>query len=168
MIERFFPRLLVDGIQDISLDILSGRGIKGLILDIDSTLVPSRVKDADENAVQWMERVKSRGFKVCIVSNASKKRVIRFNERLKVFAIHRAKKPSRKAFMKAARLLDMPANKIAVVGDQIFTDIYGGNRLGMFTVLVKPLDKREFFFIKFKRVMEKYILAKYRKRIREG
>jgi HAD superfamily phosphatase (TIGR01668 family) len=163
MIETFYPKLSVDKIQNIDFDTLKKNNIRGLILDIDNTLVPQHMKEADENAVKWIERAKEAGFKTCIVSNASKKRVIKFNERLKVFAIHRASKPGSKAFQKAVRLMNITADQAAVIGDQIFTDIYGGNRVGMFTILVKPIDKREGLFIRFKRLPEKLVLKKYKK-----
>jgi len=164
MLDIFYPDLHVNGIQDIDLGILSEKNIKGLILDIDNTLVPSHMKEADENALKWIENVRNAGLKTCIVSNASKKRVIKFNEKLKIFAIHRASKPGSKAFMKAVRLMDIKPEETAVVGDQIFTDIYGGNKLNMFTILVKPIDKREFFFVRLKRFPEKYILSKYKRK----
>lgn len=164
MLDVLLPDLMVDRIQDINLDILLKKNIKGLILDIDNTLVPNFMKEADDNAVQWIEKVKNAGLKVCIVSNASETRVIKFNERLKIFAIHRASKPGTKAFLKAARNLELEPKEIAVVGDQVFTDVFGGNRANMFTILVKPIDKKEFFFIKIKRIGEKIVLAKHRKK----
>ncbi len=163
MIEKFYPRLKVDKVQDIELNELIKNNIKGLILDIDNTLVPEHVAEADQNAVGWIERVKKAGLKVCIVSNASEKRVIKFNEKLKVDAIHRASKPSSKAFMRAARLMDIKPEETAVIGDQIFTDIFGGNRVSMFTVLVKPIDKREVIFVRAKRIAEKYVLTRHEK-----
>ncbi|OPZ87416.1 MAG: Mannosyl-3-phosphoglycerate phosphatase [Firmicutes bacterium ADurb.Bin419] len=163
MIEKFYPRHKVDKVQDIELDMLTKNNIKGLILDIDNTLVPEHVAEADQNAVAWIEKVKKAGFKVCIVSNASEKRVVKFNEKLKVHAIHRASKPSSKAFVRAARLMDIKPEETAVIGDQIFTDIFGGNRVNMFTVLVKPIDKREVIYVRAKRIAEKYVLAKHEK-----
>ena len=164
MLEKFYPSLSVERIQDINLDTLKNNKIKGLILDIDNTLVPQHMKEADEKAVNWIEAVKQAGLKVCIVSNASHKRVIKFNERLKIFAIHRASKPGTKAFMKAIRLMDIKTAEAAVVGDQIFTDVYGGNRAGMFTILVKPIDKREALFVRMKRLPEKLVLRGYKRR----
>lgn len=161
MIEKFYPSMTVDSIMDINVELLDKHNIKGLILDIDNTLVPNHVADADDNAVQWVEGMKSADFKLCIVSNASKKRVVRFNDRLKLYAVHRATKPGTGAFEKAARMMDFKNRNIAVVGDQIFTDVYGGNRVGMFTILVKPIDKREGKLVQFKRIFEKKILKKY-------
>ncbi|MCX7921612.1 MAG: YqeG family HAD IIIA-type phosphatase [Clostridia bacterium] len=163
MLEKFYPDLSVDKVQSINLEVLKKKNIKGLILDIDNTLVAMHEKEADKNVVDWIQKVKDSGLKVCIVSNASKKRVIKFNENLQVFAIHRASKPGSKALMKATRLMDIKANETAVVGDQIFTDIYGGNRLNMYTILVNPIDRKEILFVRLKRYPEKLILAKYKK-----
>ena len=165
MLEKFYPRLMLEKIQDISIEKLDNNGIKGLILDIDNTLVPEHMREADENAVKWIERMKNAGFKICIVSNASKKRVIKFNERLELYAIHRASKPGTKSFLKAARLLDFKNENIAVVGDQIFTDIFGGNRVNMFTILVTPIHKKESLFIRLKRIPEKLVLYSYYKKM---
>ena len=167
MFEKFYPRVILDKVQDISIEKLDKNNIKGLILDIDNTLVPEHMKEADENAVKWIERIKGAGFKVCIVSNASKKRVIKFNERLQLYAIHRASKPGTKAFEKAGRLMDFKNENIAVVGDQIFTDIYGGNRVNMFTILVTPINKRESFFVMLKRLPEKLVLHSYHKNMKK-
>ncbi len=163
MFEKFYPDLMLDGVWDIDLDSLKKKGIKGLILDIDNTLVPQYRKEADENAVKWIERVKKAGFKICIVSNASKKRVLKFNDSVRVLAVHRASKPGTGAFRKAALLMGIKLCESAVVGDQIFTDIYGGNRAGAFTILVKPIDKREFIFVRLKRIPERLVLRIYRK-----
>lgn len=164
MLERFFPGCVIPRVQDLDLDILKTNNIKGLILDIDNTLVPEHVMDADENVIRWIERMKNSGLKVCIVSNASKKRVVRFNERLQLHAIHRASKPGTAAFRKAQTLMEIKPEETAVIGDQVFTDIFGGNRAGMFTILVTPLDRREPFYVKAKRQLERYILAKYKKK----
>jgi HAD superfamily phosphatase (TIGR01668 family) len=119
--------------------------------------------EPDNNALEWIEKAKESGFKLCIVSNATKKRVDRFNEKLNIHAIHRAVKPWLGAFKRAMVLMKTRPEETAVVGDQIFTDIYGGNRFNMLTILVKPLHKKEFFFVKLKRWPEKYVLAKYKK-----
>lgn len=161
MIERFYPKHKVERIQDIKPNMLGGNKIKGVILDIDNTLVAEHVAEPDNGVVEWIEGLKRAGLKVCIVSNASQKRVLKFNERLKVCAIHNASKPSKKGFIKAAGLMNIKIQETAVIGDQIFTDIYGGNRLNMFTILVKPIDPREIFFVRVKRIAEKFVLARY-------
>lgn len=161
MLNKFYPALTVDKVQDINAQMLRKNNIKGLILDIDNTLVPTHVKDADEAAVEWIRRVKNDGFKACIVSNASRRRVVRFNERLQLHAIHRASKPGTRAFHKAARLMELKPENIAVIGDQIFTDVYGGNKAKMFTILVKPIHKKESVIVMLKRFPEKLVLKSY-------
>jgi HAD superfamily phosphatase (TIGR01668 family) len=161
MFERFYPDLKVDSVQDIDFNLLKNKRIKGVLLDIDNTLVPMHMKEADAKAVEWIEKLKTAGFKVCIVSNASNKRVIKFNERLKVYAFHRASKPGSRIFLKALRLMNIRPEEAAMVGDQIFTDIYGGNRLNMYTILVKPIDEREAFWIRMKRFPEKFVLTSH-------
>ena len=163
MLERFYPKIRAQSIQEIDLEDLIKRNIKGLILDIDNTLVPQHRMDADEEAILWLERVKSYGLRACIVSNASKKRVIRFNEKLQISAIHRAGKPSIKAYLKAITLMDIKRNETAVVGDQIFTDIYGGNKIELLTILVKPIDKKEALWVRLKRFPEKFVLKSMEK-----
>ncbi len=161
MNSNFYPEIYISSINEITDELLKKNGIKGLILDIDNTLVPNHVADADENAVRWIEQMKAAGYKMCIVSNAARKRVIRFNERIKLNAVHRAMKPATAAFYRAGRLMGLNSESIAVIGDQIFTDVYGGNRAGMFTILVKPIDKREGRLVRFKRIFEKRIMERY-------
>lgn len=156
-----YPSKIVDSIYYIALDELYKNNIRGLILDIDNTLVGHGIREADDRVVEWIENAKKIGMKVCIVSNNTEDRVVKFNERLKVHAIHRAAKPRRRAFLKAAELMNVSPKEIAVIGDQIFTDIFGGNRLGMLTILVKPVHHVEPYTIKFKRILEKLVLSRY-------
>jgi HAD superfamily phosphatase (TIGR01668 family) len=163
MLEKFFPDVIVDRVQDIDLEDLKKKGIKGLALDIDNTLVAQFTKNASIDIKKWIQEVKDKGFFPCIVSNASKERVAGFISGLDIPAIHRAYKPSPRSFMRAATLLGIESNKIAAVGDQIFTDIYGGNRINMYTILVRPIDKREILFVKLKRHVERIVLSRHSK-----
>ncbi len=163
MLERFFPDIIVDRVQDIDLELMKEKNIKAFLIDIDNTLVPQFMKESDKSTEEWLEKVRQAGFKVCIVSNASKRRVMRFCERLNVPAVYRASKPAGRAFRKALKLLGVRREEAAVVGDQIFTDVYGGNRAGMLTILVRPLDRREFFFVRFKRFPERFVLKSYQR-----
>lgn len=168
MSKKFYPAIAVDSIMDITKELLDKNQIKGLILDIDNTLVPNHVAEADENAVKWVDTIKAAGYKLCIVSNASKKRVVRFNNKLQLYAVHRAMKPGTAAFKKACSIMGLSSKNVAVVGDQIFTDVYGGNLAGMFTILVKPIDQRESKLVRVKRIFEKRILERYAKQIGES
>jgi HAD superfamily phosphatase (TIGR01668 family) len=165
MIEKYYPDLYFDSIRHVDLENLKNRGIRGVILDIDNTLVPMHAKDADENAISWISELKTEGFKVCILSNASEKRVIRFNKDISVSAIHRAYKPAGKAFLNAAKVMGLEPENVAVIGDQVFTDIIGGNKVNMLTVLVKPIDKKEILFVRFKRIFEKLIIKSFKNSI---
>lgn len=165
MSNMLYPSLIVDSIRDVTIEILAKNGITGLILDIDNTLVANHVAEADENAIEWVESIRAAGYKVCIVSNAAKKRVIKFNDKLQLYAFHRAMKPMTAAFKKASRIMGLKNENVAVVGDQIFTDVYGGNRAGMFTILVKPIDQKEGKFVQIKRIFEKRVLKQYKERL---
>ncbi|MGE5614819.1 MAG: YqeG family HAD IIIA-type phosphatase [Bacillota bacterium] len=165
---RFYPSVAVGGIADITAELLEKHNIKGLILDIDNTLVPNHTPEADEKTEKWIEGLMSAGYKMCIVSNARKRRVEKFNSRLKLPAVYNAMKPRMAAFTKAARIMGLESRHVAVVGDQVFTDIYGGNRAGMFTILVNPLDSRENMLIRFKRIFERRILKKYEEMVKQA
>jgi HAD superfamily phosphatase (TIGR01668 family) len=167
MIEKYFPDLYIDSIRHIDIEALKKKGIQGLVLDIDNTLVPMNSKDADENAIAWIRGLQNQGLKVCILSNASEKRVVRFNKDIAVTAIHRAYKPAGKAFLKAAKVMGLEPENIAVVGDQIFTDIIGGNKVNMLTVLVKPIDTKEILFVRLKRMPEKLIINSFTKNLED-
>lgn len=158
---KFYPSVTVDEVGDITGELLEKHNIKGLILDIDNTLAPNHAKEPDDKTVEWVRDLLSAGYKMCIVSNAVRRRVEIFNERMKLPTVYNAMKPRMAAFRKAGRILGLENRHIAVVGDQIFTDIYGGNRAGMFTILVNPIDSREGMFVRFKRVFERRILKQY-------
>ena len=164
MFTNLFPKLTIDKVSDIDMDFLNRHKIKGLILDIDNTLVPQFVKEADDAVVEWIKKMKASGIKLCILSNASQERVEKFNEKLNVIAVHRAYKPNVKSFLNAADLMGLKAEEVAVVGDQIFTDVVGGNKAKMTTILVTPIDKNEILFVKLKRYPEKIVLSHYKRK----
>lgn len=164
MLDVLYPNLIVDTIYDIELSTLQKNNIKALIIDIDNTLVAWDIKEADERSMAWIERMKRNGIQSCLVSNNTEDRVVKFNEHLKLFAVHRANKPRRAPFLKALNHLGTQPEETAVIGDQIFTDILGGNRLKMFTILVTPISPKEFPLIRIKRFFEKFVLKKYHER----
>ncbi len=161
MLEKYYPDLYYKRVQDIDLKLLREKGIKGLLLDIDNTLVPDG-KGLNEECLKWIEMLRAEGFKVCIVSNASRIRVDSFREALGIDAIHRAAKPASRSFITALKLIGLEHKNVAMVGDQLFTDIYGGNRLDILTILVKPIDKREFLPLRIRRLAERYVLKRYK------
>jgi len=160
MFERFVPKLVVDSIREIDLDFLRNNGIRGIITDLDNTLVGAREPDATPEVLEWLKRLDEYGFRIVIVSNNHLPRVERFAKPLGIPFLHRAKKPTRTPFRKALALLQLTSEQVAVVGDQLMTDIYGGNRLGMFTILVNPIAPQdEGFGTRINRRLEKIVRA---------
>lgn len=165
MKSRLKPDIYLNTIYELKTDILKARGIKAIIVDIDNTLVAWNAKEPDEKVNELICKLTGEGFKICILSNNTRKRVEEFNKCLKLPAIHRAVKPSKTAFRKAMKLMDSEASNTAVIGDQLFTDVMGGNRLGLFTVLVSPISSKEFIWTRFVRMLERHVLSKYNKEL---
>ncbi|QUH26670.1 YqeG family HAD IIIA-type phosphatase [Serpentinicella alkaliphila] len=152
------PAMYAESIFEIDLKKLKDNNIKGLIIDIDNTLVAWDIKYASEDTKKWLLNLLKEGFKVCLVSNNTEDRVVTFNEELKLPAIHRANKPRRGAFRKAMTKMGTDINCTAIIGDQIFTDILGGNRMGIYTVLVVPIESKEFWWTTLVRRVERHVL----------
>ncbi len=161
MKNNLIPNIHVNSPYELDTEILKKNEIQGIIIDIDNTLVPYAEKYADQKVIDLIEKLKTQGFKICILSNGTKKRVTIFNKDIKLPALHNAGKPRKSAFKKAVNLLGTDIKNTAVIGDQIFTDILGGNRLGLFTVLVVPMSSKEFIWTRFVRQIEKLVLRKY-------
>ena len=160
MYEKLIPDMIVENIYQIDLDFLKEKGITSLVLDIDNTLVPQKSKFPDKTTIEWLEKVKKEGFKICLISNNTKRRVNEFKEKVSVPGIAWAIKPRKGAFKKALKILDAKPNETALLGDQIFTDIFGGQRAGLYTILVKPLSKEELGWTKLMRRAERHVLKR--------
>lgn len=159
------PRQFLDHIFFLDLVALQERGIRGIIVDLDNTLVAwNRGGAAPGEVADWLATVRQRGFEACILSNNYPERVAAFSDRLPVPAIHRAGKPRRGGFRRAMELMGTTPAETAVVGDQVFTDILGGNRLGLHTILVVPISKKEFVGTRLVRQIERILLAYLRGR----
>ena len=152
------PDLFVKSIFTLDVDWLKEKGIKGVLLDIDNTLITHKQKIPDEKVVELIEFFNKNGIQTAIVSNATKRRVDVFNEKLGLYARYRAFKPSNRGFLKAMTKLKLIPEETAVIGDQLFTDVRGGNRLGLTTILVEPLDVNEPITVRFKRILEKMLV----------
>ncbi len=155
----FTPKMYFKTIEDVSVKALKKRNIKGLILDIDNTLVPPHTPEADMRATRFVERMKDE-FKLCIVSNNIYERAEKFANSLCLDFVCDGNKPAKKPFLLAMEKLDLKPEEIAVVGDQIFTDIWGANRMNMVSVLVNPICNEEEIFVKFKRILEKLVFQR--------
>ena len=154
------PDQVLGSVLDIDFQHLKKKNLLGLLIDIDNTLVRWEKSSIDEQFAQWVGDAKEKGFRICLVSNALEKRVQSFAEYLDVPAVARAWKPSQKAFLRGIRKLNMEKDKVAVVGDQLFTDVLGGNRLGLHTILINPLSSQELKTTKLMRKLEKRMIEK--------
>ena len=157
MLKRLIPDLFVKSIYDIDYKALKQRGVKAIITDLDNTLVESDRADATPELVNWLNRLQAMGFQVIIVSNNNETRVSKFAHPLNIPYIHAARKPFQTPFRKALYRLNATAEQTVVIGDQLFTDVLGGNRLGLFTILVVPVVEREGFWTKINRAFEKIV-----------
>lgn len=145
-------------IFEIDLDKLKQKGYRAIMLDLDNTMVRWNHPDPTPGLLQWLEGVRQKGFAACIVSNNSGSRVSEFAAKVGVPFIPKATKPRRKGFREAMARLGVEPEQTVVVGDQIFTDVLGGNRSGAYTILVVPIDPREFFLTQIVRKVERRVL----------
>ncbi|RKD23963.1 hypothetical protein BEP19_05955 [Ammoniphilus oxalaticus] len=164
LLKKLLPNLYVSSIYQIDLQALKQKGIKGIITDLDNTLIEWDRPDATPELLEWLKQLREEGFKVIVVSNNNQPRVSSFAEPLGIPYISRAKKPSRASFHKAMNILGVSANQIVMIGDQMLTDILGGNRLGLYTILVSPVAQTDGFFTKINRGIERIALARLRKK----
>ncbi|MFZ5966240.1 MAG: YqeG family HAD IIIA-type phosphatase [Bacillota bacterium] len=161
MLNLLKPKQYEPSIFHIDLRVLKEKNIRGVIIDIDDTLVEWHKKYASEKAKAWLKSLENEGFKVCLVSNNTEDRVVTFNEQLKLPAIHRAVKPRGAAFMKAMSWMNTTPDTTAVIGDQMFTDILGGNRMKLYTILVVPTSQERYTLRKLMRQVERMLLSKF-------
>ena len=167
MLDRFFPNREYKSTYIIDFESYYKRGYRGVIFDIDNTLVPHDAP-ADDKAIELMKRLKEIGFKICLLSNNKEPRVKSFNEPLNVFYIYKANKPFMSGYRKAMEIMNTDIDTTMSVGDQLFTDVWGANRVGMYTILVRPINPKEEIQIVLKRIIEKPIIKEYHKRIKQG
>ncbi|NLO21542.1 MAG: YqeG family HAD IIIA-type phosphatase [Syntrophomonadaceae bacterium] len=160
MLKMIYPDIYVDSIHDIALDELKKSQIKGFIMDLDNTITLWNSNEISMQVEEWFKKIKSMGFKACILSNNGEKRIVKVAQQLDIPFIHRAAKPNPRSFLRAMHLMGLQREETAVIGDQLFTDMLGGNRAGFFTILVVPLDRREFIGTKISRMMEKMVIHK--------
>lgn len=167
LFETFYPDTWVDSTYQIDFDELYKKGYRGLIFDIDNTLVPHG-EPADERAKALFAHLKELGFSCCLLSNNQLERVQMFNRDVQVHYIEDAHKPSRKNYLKAMELMGTDLSDTVFIGDQLFTDVYGAKRIGMANILVKPIHPKEEIQIILKRYLEKIVLHFYQKNRKSG
>lgn len=157
----FYPKGYFKKVSEISLEYLRENNIKGIILDVDNTLIDYYRNMADETE-NWANNLKQNGIKMCILSNSEKKEKVRaVAERLGLEYSYFGTKPLKRGFKKAQKMLGLECDEIAAVGDQIFTDVIGSNRMKMHSILVDPIKEKDIWITKLKRPIENYIKRKY-------
>ena len=152
--DRFAPRL-----HDVSLDELEAAGIRGLIVDLDNTLLGFRATELASEHLAWVASAHERGMRIVMVSNNFNERVQVVAARLGILgAVPNALKPLPFGFLRAKKMLGLPRRCIAVVGDQLFTDVLGGKICGHYTILTEPIETKDFALTKVFRFFERLML----------
>lgn len=167
MFRTFYPDDYVASTYVIKFEELYQKGYRGLIFDIDNTLVPHGFP-ADERAVSLFERLRDIGFDTCLISNNQEPRVRPFAEQVKSKYVFDAHKPSTKNYRKAMQLMKTDEKTTIFIGDQLFTDVWGAKRTGIKSILVKPIHPKEEIQIVLKRYLEKIVLHFYKKEKKKG
>lgn len=162
MIEMFYPDVYVDSTYLINYEKLYESGFRGIVFDIDNTLVPHGAP-ADERSRELMDRLRRIGYKIMMISNNKEPRVKSFCDVVRTEYIYKANKPFKSGYLKAMERMQTKPSQTLFVGDQLFTDVWGAKRVGMTTYLVKPIHPKEEIQIVLKRYLEKLVLASYSK-----
>ena len=167
--KKLYPKLYLKKIEEITIEMLIKNKIKLLILDVDNTLIDYN-KNLSESIIEWTKQMKGQGIKLYILSNTNDRKKVeevakKIDTKYKYFGM----KPLKKGFKEIEKETEIKAENIAVVGDQIFTDILGGNRSKMFTILVDPINKeKDYWYTAWKRPIESKIKQKYKEKVGEG
>lgn len=164
MLKQFLPSEFVKSIYQIEPEQLVERGIKAIITDLDNTLVEWDRPYATPALEEWFKKMKKHQIKITIVSNNNEQRVKAFSDPLDISFIPKAKKPLSTAFKKAIKNMGTSKENTVIIGDQLLTDIFGGNRAGFYTILVVPVAKTDGFFTRFNRSIERKIMARFKRK----
>ncbi len=166
MFDYFFPDRYVVSTYVIEFEKLYEDGVRGLIFDIDNTLVPHG-EPADDRAKELFLRLKSIGFQTCLISNNQEPRVKPFADEVSSVYVYDAHKPSTKNYKKAMEMMGTDEKSTVFIGDQLFTDVWGAKRAGIPNILVKPIHPKEEIQIVLKRRLERIVLHFYKKSLKK-
>lgn len=157
-----YPNAYFNKVEEITIEFLQKNRIKALILDVDNTLIDYQ-KNLSKDVENWVRELRGQGTKLYILSNTNQKeKVEKVANTLEMPYILFAKKPFKSGFLKIQKKLNEKAENIGVVGDQIFTDVIGGNRCDMFTILVDPINSKDYWYTAWKRPLENKIKKNYK------
>ncbi len=160
-----YPSAEADSIDDIPFEELYKKGYRGVIFDIDNTIVPHGAP-ADDHAIAFFKKLHGLGFVTCLISNNKEERVLPFAKAVGSKAVWDAHKPSKRNYIYACETMHVTTETALFVGDQLFTDVWGANKAGIKSILVKPIHPKEEIQIVLKRYLEKPILYFYHRKKR--
>ena len=165
MLQTFYPSTECNSTYDIDFQRMYDLGYRGIIFDIDNTLVPHGAP-ADEKAIALFEKLREIGFQTLLLSNNKEPRVKSFCEQVGSDYIFKAGKPKKTGYKKAMERMGTTKETTFFVGDQLFTDVWGAKRTGLYSVLVKPIHPKEEIQIVLKRYLERIALFFYHRSIK--
>ncbi|MEK4426342.1 YqeG family HAD IIIA-type phosphatase [Solibacillus sp. FSL K6-1523] len=157
MYNFLLPDEYVNSVLDITPEKLQQQGIRGIITDLDNTLVEWDRADATDELVQWFESMREAGIRIIIASNNNEERVKNFAEPHGIPFIHRAKKPLGGAYYAALVQLRLRRHEVVMLGDQLLTDVMGAKRQKLYTILVRPVAQSDGLVTKFNRFVERRV-----------
>ncbi|MBY0220992.1 YqeG family HAD IIIA-type phosphatase [Mammaliicoccus sciuri] len=164
VLKHFLPSEYVKSVLHIKPEKLVKQGIKGIITDLDNTLVEWDRADATQDIMAWFKSMHDAGLQITIVSNNHIERVSHFCDPLGIPFICEARKPLKQAFHQAIATLGLPKDEIVMIGDQLLTDVLGANRVGLQTILVVPVASSDAPITKFNRAIERRIMARFKRK----
>ncbi len=162
--EKYIPDIYQKSIYTIDYSKLWLRGIKCILFDLDNTLIPANKDKPTEKNIELFKELEEMGFKIIIFSNSVSKRVKPFSSRLGVDYSASSFKPLPGKFVKILEKYNFEVDEVAIVGDQILTDVLGGNRVGITTILVNRISNRDIVFTKINRLIENIIFKRLEKK----
>lgn len=160
----FMPNDYVQSVFQIDIEKLANSGFKGIITDLDNTLVGWDVKTPTKEIQEWFKKANDLGLTITIVSNNNEKRVSGFSKDLDVDFIFKARKPMGRAFKKAIQHMNIKPEETIVIGDQMLTDVLGGNNNGLYTIMVVPVKKTDGFLTRLNRIIERRLLNYFKRK----
>jgi len=163
LFQAFYPKEYRDSTYTIDFQKLYQEGYRGILFDVDNTLVPHGAP-ATEESVELFRRLHEMGFSTCLISNNKEPRVTPFADAMETPYVYKAGKPKRSGYQKGMEIMGTGTQNTLFIGDQLFTDVWGANRAGLYSILVKPIDPKEEIQIVLKRYLEKIVLFFYERR----
>ena len=163
MKNKFTPTYMFATYREVTPEFLAAHGIRALLTDIDNTLAPYEEPEPDADIRAWLEELQKAGVQVALVSNNHAARVEAFNRTLGLPAFPDSHKPRRKMLLRAMEQMGVSPRETAVLGDQLFTDAYAGQHIGLPAIIVPPIRDKTNLFFRCKRLLERPFIRKYAK-----